>query len=314
MSNSLQSIDTLIKHDSLVDSSQLGSYYTHSYPTTNLFVSDLAKAGSLIKQNDTSTYLIPDSVNVGQKQDTLSLNKSDSLQIEEASTNNSQPELILKERNVLSNDWLVGVLLILVLSVGWIRIKNGKMMLTLFKAAFNSRLANRLYNEEGNLEKKVSVLLNAIYILGIGLFITEIIQFYNIRIYGLSMFIVFWIMSLLYFLLVLIKSTAYKFMAALFNVRNEISEYLYSGLLFNKVLSFLILPILIIIPFTNYYLSLISIYLGIITISFFYLLQLLRGIQVIFKFKDSITYSLIYFFAFEIVPLLILFKFAQSIL
>ena len=315
MSNSLQIIDTINNPDSSADNSQLYSALTHFDTSINNYSpSDNTVVADTLPEQTDSTFVTDSLILSSNKQDSIKSNKSDSIKNSNISIDLSKDNLIIKERNVLSNDWLIGVLLFLVLSVGWIRLKYGKLLVTPFKAAFNSRLAHRLHNEEGSIQKKVSFFLNFIYILGIGLFITEAVQFYNIRIYGLSMFNVFWIVSIIFLILVYFKNMAYKFMAALYNVRNEISEYLYSGYILNKVLSFLMLPLIITIPFASYNLSLAFIYIGIATFTVFYLLQLFRGIQVIIKYKRSIIYSFLYFFAFEIVPILILFKFAQSIL
>ncbi len=317
MSNCLQIIDTLNSSDSWLDSSHLYPAINNfsSNTDTNLFADNTTKVGSLIKQNDSSTLVVNDSLNLNSSiRNSIPFQKSDTLLDTTTAIDTAETNIEIVERNVLSNDWLVGVLLFLLLSIGWIKMKYGKLLITMFKAAFNSRLANSLYNEEGSLQKKVSFFLNIIYILGIGLFITEIIQFYNIRVYGLSMFNIFWIVSLIYFLLLYFKATAYKLMAVLFNIRPEISEYLFTTLIFNKVLSFLILPLIIIIPFANDILAIAFIYIGIAIIIAFYLIQLLRGVQIIIKFKSSLIYSILYFFAFEIVPLLILFKFARSIL
>lgn len=225
----------------------------------------------------------------------------------------AESEFIIKDRIVFSNDWIVGVLLVLVLTIGWLRVKFGKLYSEIITATLSSRKSNTLYLSQSTLLNKLTFTLCIIFYFTLGLFIAEIIQHSNTHIYKLNLFYVFMVISVIIGLVIFFKTISYKLAGYLFSVKDDINEYLYNEVILHITLSVILLPLVIIIPFASHQIGDIIIYLGLFAISLFYLIQLLRGIQIVFKNKRGIIYPFLYFLGLELAPILILIKFARSI-
>ncbi len=241
--------------------------------------------------------------------------KHSDIQINNGSTHSSviaESELIIKDRTVSSNDWIVGVLLILVLANGWLRVKFGKLYSEIITATLSSRKSNTLYLSQSTLLNKLTFTLCIIFYFTLGLFVTEIIQHSNTHIYKLNFFYVFIVVSVTIGIVISFKTIGYKLAGYLFSVKDDINEYLYNEVILHITLSVILLPFVIIIPFASHQIGDIIIYLGLFSISLFYLVQLLRGIQIVFKNKRGIIYPFLYFLGLELAPILILIKFARS--
>ncbi len=220
--------------------------------------------------------------------------------------------LTIHTRNYASNDWIVLVLLLSLASIGWIRFRFAKLFHQTLGSAIFHKEAYSLYQDRNSTSNKVSFALNGVFFINFSLFLflylerskTGIIAYTRIENYLLLL------LAMLIFLLA--KALLYYLTGSLFNTSKLVSEYVYNSSIFNRVAGVLILPIIILFPFTAESYSSYLILLGVFIFLSTYSLQLFRGFQIIFRNNSSVLYTFLYLCSIEILPILVAFKWVSS--
>lgn len=210
------------------------------------------------------------------------------------------------ERNY---DWLIGVIVLLVLLVVWVKIFYGNVIVRIFKSTINQQLARKLIDEKSNLLQKANTFLTILYIIGSGLFLFELISFYHFKIFNLQGFTLFVICTVFVFLFFVIKYFLYWFTGVLVNSEKEVIEFLSNGNIFYRSVGIILLPVVFSIPYIPDKVAVILLYCGITVFALSFILRVIRGFIVSFQFKLSLYYSFLYFCAIEILPIMYIYYF-----
>ncbi len=189
-----------------------------------------------------------------------------------------------------------------------IRYSYPKYILDLFRVTFRTTLKRRQISEQLIQTPVPSLLLNFFFLISGSLYISFLLQHYDLtRDYN------FWLLSSYCFLalmtIYLIKFLSLKFSGWLFNISPTTDSYIFIVFIINKILGIYLLPFLILLAFTEG-----NIYEVALTISYI-------GIFVLLVFRFILSYGLIqnqirlnpfhfflYLCAFEIIPLLLIYK------
>ena len=210
--------------------------------------------------------------------------------------------------------WIPGLVILSLLLLTWIKIFYVQFLSPVLISAFKFKDASKLFNERNTSAQNAFVVLEVIFAINGGLFLYFIVDYFNLNMPGIGDFFIFLILSGFIVALFTLRFFAINLAGFLFDVRKIFSEYRHSVSLYNKIYGILLLPVIAGLLYLGegFYGQLI--YGGIITGGAIYLLQLLRGIEIIIKKEFSVIYLILYLCAFEIIPILVLYKLIQIVL
>ena len=210
-------------------------------------------------------------------------------------------------------DWLIFFIVFLVVLLVWIRIYYGKVIVRTFESAINQQSARKLIDERSNLLQKATVFLTLLYVLSSGLFIFELISFFHFKTFELKDFILFVFCTVAVFLFFIIKSFFYWFTGILVKSEKESYEFISNGNIFYKSTGIILLPLVSAIPYVPDNVAQILLYSGIAVFIASFIMRVIRGFVVSFRFKLSLFYSFLYFCALEILPVIYVYHFIRNV-
>jgi len=199
---------------------------------------------------------------------------------------------------------LIGLLLFF----AFIRMSFPKYLLDLFRVAFRTTLKQRQISEQLIQAPLPSLLLNFFFLFTVGMYVTFVLQHYH-----LAANYNFWLLYLYCFVslavIYLIKFLSLKFFGWLFNITATADGYIFIVFMINKIIGIYILPFLVLLAFSD-----TSIYEGAFIFSYI-------GVFALLAYRFILSYGLVqnqirlnpfhfflYLCAFEIVPLLLIYK------
>ena len=153
-----------------------------------------------------------------------------------------------------------------------------------------------------------SLLLNNLFIFSAGLYGAFLLRFYH---YGNPD--LFW-MHFIYCaamlaLLYLLKYLILRITGWIFNINRAVETYLFVVFMTNKIIGIFLLPFLVLIAFSGPFLTEVGITISIIMICLFYVYRFIASYSTLHKeIKISGLHFFLYLCAFEIAPLLLIYK------
>jgi hypothetical protein len=199
-------------------------------------------------------------------------------------------------------------LIALLLFFAFIRISFPKYLLDLFRVAFKTTLKQRQISEQLIQAPLPSLLLNCFFFFTIGLYITFVLQHYHMSVnynFWLLYFYCFVALAVIY----LMKFLSLKFFGWLFNITATADGYIFIVFMINKIIGVYILPFLILLAFSDdniYEAAFIFSYIGIFALLAYRFILSYGLVQN--EIKLNPFHFFLYLCAFEIVPLLLIYK------
>jgi len=200
------------------------------------------------------------------------------------------------------------ILIGLLLFFAFIRMSFPKYLLDLFRVAFRTTLKQRQISEQLIQAPLPSLLLNSFFLFTVGLYIAFVLQHYHLAAnynFWLLYFYCFVALAVIY----LIKFLSLKFFGWLFNITATADGYIFIVFMINKIIGIYVLPFLVLLAFTDE-----TMYQVAFTFSYV-------GVFALLAYRFILSYSLVqnqirlnpfhfflYLCAFEIVPLLLIYK------
>ena len=225
--------------------------------------------------------------------------------------NFAQPlQIILPDniRKVSGNDWLFYLIVFLFILLGIIKAAFPRYFSDLFRLFFRTTLKQKQIREQLMQTPVPSLLLNVFFVLTAGLFTTLVIQYYK-----LATDTGFWIMflyscallSAMYF----IKFIGLKTAGWVFNMQESADAYIFIVFIVNKILGVFLLPLVLVLAYAANKVFDLSLLLSYFLIAALFCYRFILGFAAV---RNQIRLSPFHFFiylcAFEIAPLLILYK------
>ena len=199
-------------------------------------------------------------------------------------------------------------LIALLLFFAFIRMSFPKYLLDLFRVAFRTTLKQRQISEQLIQTPLPSLLLNLFFLFTIGLYITFVLQHLH-----LAANYNFWLLYLYCFValavIYLIKFLSLKFFGWLFNIKETADGYIFIVFMINKIIGIYILPFLILLAFTDdniYEVAFIFSYIGVFALLAYRFILSYGLVQS--QIRLNPFHFFLYLCAFEIVPLLLIYK------
>ncbi len=221
----------------------------------------------------------------------------------------SIPKVVLpnRERDNSNSDWLTIVIFLAIILFATIRYTYAKYIQHLFLSLLNYATTARMLNDKNYPVFHAAYRLDVIFYL---LFATLIYQCLNLFKWENAMlnpqyFAFVFGAVLLYFFG---KKLIYTVLGLLFETQNETREYLFNMDNFNRSLSIVLLPIVVLVAYAPLQTPLFIALSGIVILCIFNLMLLRRGIIILLKKQFSLYYLFLYLCTLEILPLLLIYK------
>lgn len=263
-----------------------------------------------MKENDTIEYF-EQAYTIEQLSDTARVQtiKSIDTSIEIPFKTNEKDQFLAESINhkPFVPDWAIIIFVITSGLLAWLKTTSATYLLSLIQSGFNKHTANRLYREKSNSIVHPSYRLNTLFFLSISAFLYHFKQFFpnffkleDLHLYGaiLSICIIF----------ISIKVIFYRFLGFIFNTTSETDEFLFYSMSGYHILGIFLLPVSVIMFFTEGYFDLLFAFLGILIALAHSVISTLRGFVIIAQKDFSIYYLILYLCTLEILPLLLLWR------
>lgn len=211
-------------------------------------------------------------------------------------------------RQVNGKEILFYSLVLLLIIFALLRQTFPKYFNDLFRLFFRNTLKVRQISEQLVQTPLPSILLNGFFVISAGLYLTFLIEYFQI-----SPVDNFWVLfvycvaglSLAYF----VKFLGLKISGWLFNTEEAANSYIFIVFIINKMIGILLLPFLILLAFSTNDLFSIGITLSWILIGAMLIYRIVLTYSVVRnQVKVSPFHFFLYFLAFEVTPLLLVYK------
>lgn len=178
----------------------------------------------------------------------------------------------------------------------------------LFTIFFRTTLRQRQLKDQLVQTPLPSLLLNIYFLLSTGMFLALVLQYFKIvDEYNFWMLYVYCIIGLV--AIYSLKYLSLKFFGWIFQISDVSNTYIFIVFSTNKIIGILLLPFLIVLTFTNGLINEVAITLSIIMVTgLLFYRYFLSYVSIYRQISISLFHFVIYFFAFEIAPLLLINK------
>ncbi len=184
----------------------------------------------------------------------------------------------------------------------------GRYLANLMTLFFRASIRQQQLREQVLQSPFPSLLLNILFVFSAGLYVAFLLRNYH---YGNPDW--FWMHFLycagLLSLLYLLKFVVLRITGWIFNINRAVETYLFVVFLTNKIIGIFLLPFLVLIAFSGLFMTEVGITLSVIMIGLFYVYRFIASYSTLHKeIKISGLHFFLYLCAFEIAPLLLIYK------
>ncbi len=213
-----------------------------------------------------------------------------------------------------SISWIPGVVILSILLLTWIKLAYLQFLTPVLVSAFNYKKASKLYQSKHVPSHTAFFILHLVFAVNTGLFVLFIFGHFNLNIPDIGPLLLFLIISLSVVFLIAFKNAALRLTGYLFDTSKLLREYSHNVSLYNKIFGIALMPVIVGLLYADQSVHGTLIYTGLILGAVFYLLQLIRGLEIIVRKEFSVFYSILYLCAFEILPVVIIYKLFDTFL
>lgn len=216
---------------------------------------------------------------------------------------------LMQEHHVSSKDYLFYLLLLLLLYFGLVKVLFEKYVNTLFLLFFRPSMRKQQIQEQLLLTPLPSLLLNILFIISAGLYCSFLVNYYHAaKQIEFPFLLAFWctLLTILY----LLKFSLLKLFGWIFNKTKATETYIFIVFLVNKMMGILLLPFLIIMAFSlNETINEFAVTVSLIMIGVLFIYRFSTAYkQIRNQIKLSLFHFFIYLCAFEITPVVLIYK------
>ena len=215
--------------------------------------------------------------------------------------------LVIDERKEQSKDKIFYLLSGLLLFLAFIKLVFSRYFKNVFRLFFQPSFRQKQTREQLLQNNLPALLLNLFFLFSGAVYISFLLQYYHLT------HIAYWPLLLytLAFLVILYvgKYLLLKFSGWVFDVKESANAYIFSVYLINKILGVILIPFSLLIAFSSPPVISICITISFLIIILLYLYRYMVSYAPVRKQMSlSVLHFLLYIFAFEITPLLIIYK------
>lgn len=215
---------------------------------------------------------------------------------------------IEKEKQVERKDWLFYYILGIALLFGLLRITYLRYFSDMFRVFFRTSLRVNQIREQLVQSGLQSLLFNLFFAVVAGTYVYLLISYFNVSVKLSDLFIPL-VTTASIALMYLGKYVFLQVSGWLFGMKNAAETYSFIVFLINKIVGIILLPFLFVIAFAEKELAGIAITISLVVIAGLFLYRFLRAYRPVqAEIKVGRFHFFIFFLAFEIAPLLVIYK------
>lgn len=207
--------------------------------------------------------------------------------------------------------WLFPLLVIVIASIGFMRMVHGRSFNLLIQSVFNNNLANQLIRDDNVLVQRANFLFSIMFSLVAALVLYQASIAFGWKLAGIGpgflryAFLAVLVSGIYTFKFIIIKMTG-----LVFNQGREFTAYVFNIFLVNFLLSLLLTPIIVFIGFSDLIPARVLIFIAAALFASAFLFRIGRGILIGLRSQGGFSpvYLFLYLCALEIAPLLVLIK------
>ena len=215
--------------------------------------------------------------------------------------------------NKLNFDWILGVLLLSFIILGFVRLYFNKYLQSLIKSSISFQESTTMFREKNTLMEKASLLVNLLFLSNISIFVIQLAQFFNIEFGKIKHYYVYLIVFSGLILLYIFRGLTSWFVGFVFLKEKIFKEYFHNVNIYTKNTGLFLFPVVVTLQFLSYEYLAFIIYIGLAGVGVLYILLIQRSFQLINRKNVSVFYMILYLCAFEFAPLLIIYKLLLSL-
>ncbi|MBP6686949.1 MAG: DUF4271 domain-containing protein [Lacibacter sp.] len=215
---------------------------------------------------------------------------------------------IEKEKQIERKDWLFYYMLGIALLFGLLRISYLRYFSDMFRVFFRTSLRVNQIREQLVQSGLQSLLFNLFFAVAAGTYVYLLISYFNVSV-KLPELIIPLVTTGVIALLYLGKFVFLQVSGWLFSMKGAAETYSFIVFLINKIIGVVLLPFLFVIAFAEKELAGIAITISLVIITGLFLYRFLRAYSPVqAEIKVGRFHFFIFFLAFEIAPLLVIYK------
>lgn len=222
---------------------------------------------------------------------------------------NGRPrEELERSEDANNKDGLFYLIAGFVLFFALIRLIFSKYLDNVFAVLFRVSLKQKQMREQLMQSPLPSLLLNIFFAVSGGIFVSFMLQHYGVKFtYEPWQVIIACILALA--AIYGVKFVLLKLMGWIFNITEATDTYIFIVFLINKLLGILLIPIVVIMAFSGEPFVSISVIVALVVVAIFFLYRYIAAYEPVRReIRVSQIHFVIYFLAFELSPLLLIYK------
>jgi len=215
--------------------------------------------------------------------------------------------------NKLNFDWILGVLLLSFIILGFVRLYFNKYLQSLIKSSISFQESTTMFREKNSLMEKASLLVNLLFLSNISIFVIQLAQFFNIGFGNIKHYYVYLMVFSGLIIMYIFRGLTSWFVGFVFLKEKVFKEYFHNVNIYTKNTGLFLFPVVVTLQFLSYEYLAFIIYIGLAGVGVLYILLIQRSFQLINRKNVSVFYMILYLCAFEFAPLLIIYKLLLSL-
>ena len=216
------------------------------------------------------------------------------------------------DNTLLAAAWIPGLVILSLLLLTWIKMAYVQFLTPVLFSTFNYKEALKLYNSKNTPASNAFIILHLIFAVNSGLFLLFVAGYFNFNLPEISPPLLFLSASGFIVLLFAFKSAALSITGFLFDSSGFFAEYSHNISLYNKIFGILLMPVIVGLLYADPEVHGKLVYTGLAIGAVIYILQLVRGLEIIVRKEFSVFYLILYLCTFEILPLFAIYKLLQT--
>ncbi len=210
-------------------------------------------------------------------------------------------------------DWLLGVILISLILLAWLKLFYNKFLDQSIQSVANYQLSTKLLRDQNMFSRRVAFALNLNFVLVGSAFVYLMFGYFHLRPFPLNDLLSYLTYAGIIVCVLVLRFTVSHLIGHIFSKHYEFREYLHQLLLIYKSLGIYLLVMVIGIAYINDELRVYLLYISGLLILSALVLRVVKGLKIILSDKDVlIFYLILYLCTLEILPLLIFYRFFSS--
>ena len=229
----------------------------------------------------------------------------------------SQPEFVTTNHSVLygygMNNFMIVILFASLVLLAWTKVAFGKYLNQILRAVFTYSDAYKLFRDHNTLLDRIYFLLNAVFVISGGLFCFHLFKYLKSSSYVNSYFTILYFCFGFIISIYIFRFVVVKILGIILNQLQSFNEYLHSTFLYFKVAGLFLLPIAAFVSYVPVHYRPAFLYFGLFIILLLYLISVFRGTRIMLQKGILLFYWILYLCTVEFLPLLLLYKFFNTL-